>query len=664
MRLRIKLNLLIIQKTGGDNMKVKTSFHGVVKEIPQRLEKSFQLNDRYHSAKLSLDRLGNYDVHVPYNVTDATARRSLWYKSTMLELTQQMLNAYTNATAAFVNIVKHSVSIETEIQHYLNRLEHLQPAKYTRNQCSALQPTKQSVKVELEEEAAKKYYTLFFSNSSIKKRYVEENLETTYADRLKKWEEVVSYFDYIESIVEAKANKEFYERYLKEKKILEDKLFGPDEYVQTGISEIKEDPNLPVRNLPCVIEYKQKDKVLDITVDIDSEPAIPGDFAQLYATGKLWIKAKHARDLAFEKTSYYLGLAYYLSSKLFGLTLNISKIHFSLVNNRENQGILWVEFERDSLKNALANKSINLIQETLMMNHVFDLGNGWDLKKIPLQNFNQLIEERKNRTQLAKQPKQPSKRTDYVEVSIQDAKLLANSIHDNQELLAAIRDAENNNTEKVNISKAQAGILEEIKKSDNSNTFFESPCTPPVAAETKEFSEAEYHEYNVTEQISENDSNYNLLMRDFIQKVIKVEAPISRDLLNRRICAAMGISRVSARLSERLSSLISTLNLFTTESGKTIYWSDQVHPENFRIYRTSSGRDVLDIPYEEIANCIVCYINSTGEYDKEIILRSSANILGFTRMGVNVKAAMEAGLQYGLKTGILNDNGAKISITI
>ena len=33
-------------------------------------------------------------------------------------------------------------------------------------------------------------------------------------------------------------------------------------------------------------------------------------------------------------------------------------------------------------------------------------------------------------------------------------------------------------------------------------------------------------------------------------------------------------------------------------------------------------------------------------------------------MGVNVKAAMEAGLQYGLKTGILNDNGAKISITI
>ena len=643
-------------------MKVKTSFHGVVKDIPQRLEKSFQLNDRYHSAKLSLDRLGNYDVHVPYNVTDATARRSLWYKSTMLDLTQQMLNAYTNATAAFVNIVKHSVSIETEIQHYVNRLEHLQPAKYARKQCPSLQPTKQSVKIELEEEAAKKYYTLFFSNSSIKKRYVDENLETTYADRLKKWEDIVSYFDYIESIVEAKANKEFYERYLKEKKALEDKLFGPDEFVQAGISEIKEDPNLPVRNLSCAIEYKQKDKVLDIIVDINGEPAIPGDFAQLYATGKLWVKAKAARDLAFEKTSYYLGLAYYLSSKLFGLTLNISKIHFSLVNNRENQGILWVEFERDSLKNALANKSINLIQETLMMNHVFDLGNGWDLKKIPLSYFNQLVEERKNRTQLVKQPKHSQRHTDNIEVSIQDAKLLASSIHDNEELLAAIQDAEAKNECNVNISKAHAGILEEIKKSNNQNTLFEAPSTSSSAAEPQGISEVDYQEYNVTEQIFENESNYNLLMREFIQKVINTEAPISRDLLNRRICSAMGISRVSARLSERLSSIISSLNLFTTESSKTIYWSDLVRPNNFKIYRTGSGRDVLDIPYEEIANSIACYVNTSDDNDKERILRTAANNLGFTRMGVNVRAAMEEGFLYGIKTGILN--GARISTTI
>ena len=643
-------------------MKVKTSFHGVVKDIPQRLEKSFQLNDRYHSAKLSLDRLGNYDVHVPYNVTDATARRSLWYKSTMLELTQQMLNAYTNATAAFVNIVKHSVSIETEIQHYVNRLEHLQPAKYARKQCPSLQPTKQSVKIELEEEAAKKYYTLFFSNSSIKKRYVEENLETTYADRLKKWEEIVSYFDYIESIVEAKANKEFYERYLKEKKTLEDKLFGPDEFVQAGISEIREDPNLPVRNLSCAIEYKQKDKVLDIIVDINGEPAIPGDFAQLYATGKLWVKAKAARDLAFEKTSYYLGLAYYLSSKLFGLTLNISKIRCSLVNNTENMGILWIEFERESLKNALTNQSINLIQETLMMNHVFDLGNGWDLKKIPLSNFNQLVEERNNRTQLVKQPKPSQRHTDNIEVSIQDAKLLASSIHDNEELLAAIQDAEAKNECNVNISKAHAGILEEIKKSNNQNTLFEAPSTSSSAAEPQGISEVDYQEYNVTEQIFENESNYNLLMREFIQKVINTEAPISRDLLNRRICSAMGISRVSARLSERLSSIISSLNLFTTESSKTIYWSDLVRPNNFKIYRTGSGRDVLDIPYEEIANSIACYVNTSDDNDKERILRTAANNLGFTRMGVNVRAAMEEGFLYGIKTGILN--GARISTTI
>ena len=151
-------------------------------------------------------------------------------------------------------------------------------------------------------------------------------------------------------------------------------------------------------------------------------------------------------------------------------------------------------------------------------------------------------------------------------------------------------------------------------------------------------------------------------MREFIQKVINTEAPISRDLLNRRICSAMGISRVSARLSERLSSIITSLNLFTTESSKTIYWSDHVRPNNFKIYRTGSGRDVLDIPYEEIANSIAYYVNASDDNDKERILRTAANNLGFTRMGVNVRAAMEEGLLYGIKTGILNGN--RISTTI
>ena len=84
------------------------------------------------------------------------------------------------------------------------------------------------------------------------------------------------------------------------------------------------DKNIPLINLPFELDYDRKKGLIDIVVDMPIDLPVPKISAQLYASGKLWVKAKQGRDIANERLSFYLGLSFYLASKLFGLTLVIS----------------------------------------------------------------------------------------------------------------------------------------------------------------------------------------------------------------------------------------------------------------------------------------------------------------------------------------------------
>ena len=57
-------------------------------------------------------------------------------------------------------------------------------------------------------------------------------------------------------------------------------------------------------------------------------------------------------------------------------------------------------------------------------------------------------------------------------------------------------------------------------------------------------------------------------------------------------------------------------------------------------------------------------IDCTGDSDRTFVLRDTVNEFGFTRMGVNVQAAMEAGVKCGVAKGILTDDGVNIQSCI
>lgn len=642
-------------------MKFKSAFSGMSRDIPQRIQKSFLLNDRYHSAKLTVDFLGNYSLDIPYNVTDATARRSVYYKSTMGEITQQMIDAYNNATFAFSRIASKCATIEADIL-YQKRLQSLQPETYTKRACPEPQPAKKAVEKELKDEADNKFYSLFSNKSSAKKKYVVDNLESTYKERLRHWEEVVTYFDYVESVIAAKKNKDFYDKFTHEKTTLENRLNGPDLYVKQQLNDILHDKNIPFVSLPFDFSYEQKKGLVEVVVDVPVDLPIPREFAQLYSSGKLWVKSKQGKDIAEERLAFYLGLSFYLASKLFGLALNITKVRVSLIESPVRLGLSWIEFDREILRQLIVSKNFDLLTSALSFNHYFELDNSFRIKEIYIGQFEQHVKDIIENS--SKKPQKPvqQKQSNQTDISIADAKKLAASIHDNQSLIEAIKDAELNKQSTVSVSKGHAAILEEIKASnvEPDTSVIENLNEGTLSS----FGAVDYEECAVTEHIEESDPDYEEKIKGFIQKVIDIEAPISRDVLNRRICTAMGISRVSARLNEKLGAILIDMGLKTTTNGKLFFWSATVQPCNFKAYRRGGNRDALDIAPQEIANCMAYNIDCTGDSERTYVLRDTANEFGFTRMGVNVQAAMEAGVKCGVENGILTDNGIHIYSTI
>lgn len=635
-------------------MKVKKTFFGNTCEVPRNIQKSFLLNDRYHSAKLTLDFLGNYMIDVPYGVTDATARRSVYYKSAINEVTRQMMNAYSSATDAFTMIASKCVKIESDVI-YQKRLHSLCPETYSKRPCPEPQPTKALVEKELIQEADKKFYRLFSSNTSAKKKYISENLETMYQDRLRHWEEVVTYYDYVETILAAKKNKAYYEQFISTKTDLENRIYGPDEYVKQQITDTLQDKNIPFRSLPFELDYNQKDGLLNLVVDVPVDVPIPRETAQLYATGKISIKSKPGKDLKLEKTKFYLGLAFYLASKCFSLALNIKKVRVSLVELPAALGLLWIEFDRDILQQLILSGYIDLYASALSFNHYFDIDDVNGLRRIHIGQYNKEVDAIiKNAAQPLQKPVTP-KRSDINEISIDDAKLIAATIHDNGEIQTAIDESIRNLMSTVKVSRNYASMLEEIKSSGMQPSI--EPDSTQEDGYSSSYGEIEYKEYMVTETIPESDAAFISKIKAFIQSVIDQEAPISRDLLNRRICAAMGISRVSARLNEKLVSILIDMKLLTTTDGKLFFWSNNTRPDNYKAYRKGGNRDALDIAPQEIANCMAYNIDCSGNTDKDFVIRDTANEFGFSRLGTNVVAAMENGILYGETHGILSVRG-------
>ncbi|GAC1310616.1 MAG: DUF3320 domain-containing protein [Mucilaginibacter sp.] len=153
-----------------------------------------------------------------------------------------------------------------------------------------------------------------------------------------------------------------------------------------------------------------------------------------------------------------------------------------------------------------------------------------------------------------------------------------------------------------------------------------------------------------------------------INEVLAIEAPVSKNLLCKRVLLGWGIGRMGARIAVHFEIIFKELGLKqTSDNGNIIFWQVDQQPENYNIYRLPSNetlkRDADDLPSHEIANGIKEILQNQISLTKSDLVKETSRLFGYARIGTNVEIAMEEGIKLALAKGLTKiDNGRLVYI--
>lgn len=157
---------------------------------------------------------------------------------------------------------------------------------------------------------------------------------------------------------------------------------------------------------------------------------------------------------------------------------------------------------------------------------------------------------------------------------------------------------------------------------------------------------------------------HNTEIAKSVQVVMLAEAPISYNLLTKRIVQSFGIARSGSRIQEYMNMIYSKLKLnYTIQNGEKIYWNDNQSSEDYPLIRITGDGDnkryAKDVPIAEAINAVVYVLEHQISLSEDDLTREAAKLMGYTRMGNIVvplfkKAVSQASKQNKIK---LSTNG-------
>lgn len=202
----------------------------------------------------------------------------------------------------------------------------------------------------------------------------------------------------------------------------------------------------------------------------------------------------------------------------------------------------------------------------------------------------------------------------------------------------------------------ESGTCEEVSVSD-AHEFAEQE--PDVQIRPYQIAELEY-----TPVTSDDFAQgyYDSQVMDKIRSVIKIEAPVSRTLLCKRVLNSFAIARMGTRLAAHMDFLLKRMNLRTTGKESLFFWNEDQYPESYDIYRPESKREALDIAPEEVAVAVCRILEEQGALLEVDLIRETAHQFNYTRLGDNVMASMTRGIAFAAKSGRVVRNEDKVKL--
>ena len=306
-------------------------------------------------------------------------RRSQGYKETFQRLSQDVYNEIADKNASFIEIYKHTERPVTELS-VTKALENIQPEEYEKNTFASIEPTVESVRSQLENEAKEKVTSLLFWTLKMKReQYVCTNLQERYNETHDSWSKEKKEFDEYEDGFK----KEFDEqsrRECEEKKTELQNIFnGELNYVDNKIENILSQIELPVE-FSIDYEYHPEECSIYIDLDLPEIEDMPNEVAKTLKSGKVSVKAKTQKQAALDYSTCVCGLAFFFSGMFFNVSTKIKQICISGYTQRlnkktnviNNDYVFSVQFDRDTFS-RIDYRNINPVEQIQRFPHLLNI---------------------------------------------------------------------------------------------------------------------------------------------------------------------------------------------------------------------------------------------------------------------------------------------------
>ncbi|WP_345952877.1 DUF3320 domain-containing protein [Mucilaginibacter sp. PAMB04168] len=150
-----------------------------------------------------------------------------------------------------------------------------------------------------------------------------------------------------------------------------------------------------------------------------------------------------------------------------------------------------------------------------------------------------------------------------------------------------------------------------------------------------------------------------------IFNVLEIEAPISKSLLSKRVLAAWGITRMGTRIAAHLDLLFEQLGMTPIPcTYNAFFWKKDQNPADYKQYRVAVNeaqkRDAGDLPPQEVANGVKLILQNQISLNREDLVRETAKLFGYARIGSNVENVMNAGINQAVELGFAIVQGERV----
>jgi very-short-patch-repair endonuclease len=231
-------------------------------------------------------------------------------------------------------------------------------------------------------------------------------------------------------------------------------------------------------------------------------------------------------------------------------------------------------------------------------------------------------------------------------------------------VLAAIQNAE------ANEGKESNETTNEDKKEDF--ILNNAPLREASAITEKNHSENIYKICELEIVLSSSSNDFldfanTLKIKNQINQVLEIEAPIKKNLLAKRVLAAWNISKLGSRIKAHFEMLVSQMQIKQTDQNDdVVFWNSRLVPENYEEYRIATidgqKRDAEDIPSDEIANGVKEILKNQISLPKEDLIREASKLFGFARTGTQVELAMKKGIETAFHKNFVQEKDGRIVI--